>query len=130
MTAAARIVCIEDEPDLREDLVLELTEAGYDALGFADGTSGLAAVEDLAPQLVICDIQLPRCSGLDLLRQLTASGAAERGPAFILLSAYSDPATRQQAAELGVTHFLVKPVDYADLLVLVGQLLEGKDEAQ
>jgi DNA-binding response OmpR family regulator len=129
MKAPARIVCIEDEPDLREDLVLELSEAGYDALGFADGISGLAAVRELKPALVICDIQLPRYSGLDLLRKLTASEARNGGPAFILLSAYSDPATRQQAAELGVTRFLVKPVDYADLLVLVEGVLKGKDKA-
>jgi diguanylate cyclase len=127
MTTPARIVCIEDEPDLREDLVLELSEAGYDALGFADGTSGLTAVRELKPALVICDIQLPRCSGLDLLRQLTETETRDGGPSFILLSAYSDAATRQQAAELGVSQFLVKPVDYADLLVLVEAMLDGKE---
>lgn len=130
MNAPARIVCIEDEPDLREDLVMELCEAGYEVSGFADGASGLAAVQALSPDLVICDIQLPRCSGLDLLRQLTSSSDASRRPTFILLSAYSDAQTRQQAAELGVTRFLVKPVDYAALLELVGQLLghESADE--
>lgn len=129
MNALARIICIEDDPDLRDDLVLELCEAGYDARGFADGVAGLAAVQAFSPDLVICDIQLPRCSGLELLRELTTSRPDDRSPLFILLSAYSDRQTRQQAAELGVARFLVKPVDYAALLDLVGQLLRQENAA-
>lgn len=125
MIRAARILCIEDEPDLREDLVLELTEAGYEVQSAGDGATGLVALTEYRPDLVICDIQLPRRSGLELLREVTKPGG--RRPGFLFLSAYSDRESRQQAADLGASHFLVKPVDYARLLELVGQILRDED---
>jgi CheY-like chemotaxis protein len=117
------ILCIEDEPDLREDLLLELSEAGLRAMTVADGSAGLAAIEAHRPNLVICDIQLPSFSGLDLLRKVHERFAAADRPSFVILSAFSDAQARSEAAAFGATNFLVKPVDYAQLITLLEQIL-------
>lgn len=117
------VLCIEDEPDLLEDLQLELGEAGFSVAGAKDGRAGMDAIARERPQLVICDIQLPGFSGLDLLRKAGELAGPGTGPAYIMLSAFNDAQVREEATALGATHFLVKPVDYAELIVLVESVL-------
>lgn len=124
-TPSPLILCIEDEPDLREDLLLELDEAGFRAMTVSSGPAGLEAIETHRPDLVICDIQLPTFSGLDLLRKVAERLEPGARPCFVMLSAYSDPQAREEAAALGVDHFLVKPVDYGELVALLTRVLPG-----
>lgn len=113
------ILCIEDEPDLREDLALELEDAGYAVTCAADGTAGLNALRRDDFALVLCDVQVPQLGGLDLLARAADLPGGRARPPFFMLTAYSDPAVRERCAQLGAARLLIKPIDYARLLDLV-----------
>lgn len=121
----ARLLCIEDEPSLREDIALELGDAGYAVDVAADGATGLAALQGGVYDLVLCDVQVPLRSGLELLEAAAALPGGR--PPFIMLTAFSDPALHARCAALGAAGLLVKPVDYDELLAVVAaQLAAGE----
>lgn len=111
-----RILCIEDEPDLREDLVVELVEAGFAVSGVADVEAGLEVLTEARFDLVISDIQTPRMNAMQLLEAFV--GCARR-PTFLILTAYTDRAMHDTVFGLGADAIIVKPVDYAELIALV-----------
>lgn len=118
----ACVLCIEDDPDLRDDLVHELREAGYRVLQAADGGTGLELIRKGGVSLVYCDVQLPGMDGFQLLEQLARDADPEARPPVVLLTAYGDKQSRQRADELGASDLLVKPVDYDELLKLTKRL--------
>lgn len=120
-TAVPLVLCIEDEPDLREDLVHELREAGYEVVEAGDGPSGLGRIRAGGIALVYCDVQLPGMDGFALLEEL-GKDQDKAHPPVVLLTAYGDAAARQRATELGARGVLVKPVDYDSVLRLTGEL--------
>ncbi len=111
-----RILCIEDEPGLREDIALELEDAGYAVDCAADGAAGIAALEQQHYDLVLCDVQVPHRCGTDVLAAAAVLPGGRARPPFFMLTAYSDPALHARCAELGAARMLVKPIDYAHLL--------------
>lgn len=119
----ARILCIEDEPGLGEDITLELEDAGYTVDLATDGLAGLAALARADYDLVLCDVQVPGRSGLEVLTAAMGPDARQPPPSFVMLTAYSDPALRTRCIDLGARELLVKPIDYAELLDLVAQEL-------
>lgn len=123
MIEAPAILCIEDEPDLREDLVLELSGTGHRVVGIGDGQAGLAVIRNGGVQLVFCDVQLPGMSGLDLLEALGRDPGQGDAPPVVLLTAFGDTRLRQRAQELGAHSVLVKPVDYDAVIALADTLI-------
>lgn len=123
MTEAPAILCIEDEPDLREDLVLELSGTGHRVAGIGDGRAGLSIIRDGGVRLVFCDVQLPGMSGLDLLEALARDPGPSAPPPVVLLTAFGDTRMRQRAQELGAHSVLVKPVDYDTVIALATGLI-------
>lgn len=123
MTEAPAILCIEDEPDLREDLVLELSGTGHRVAGVGDGRAGLDMIRKGGVRLVFCDVQLPGMSGLDLLEALGREPGGAAAPPVVLLTAFGDTQLRQRAQALGACNVLVKPVDYDAVIALADSLL-------
>lgn len=118
------ILCVEDNPDLRDDMATEIREAGYDVIEAADGQHAWQLLGSRPVDLVICDIALPIMSGLDLLA-LSGNGAEARtAPPFIMITAHSDEATRAAALELGAHACLTKPLDYGQLIDRLRNILE------
>ena len=70
-----RIVCVEDEADILHDIVDELRDHGFLVEGALDGESALALIRSTEPDLVVCDMQLPGMSGLELQEALIARQA-------------------------------------------------------
>ena len=116
------VLCIEDDPHLREDLVHELREAGYAVIEAADGQSGLEIIRKGGVSLVYCDVQLPGMDGFELLEQMSLLLEVDVRPPVVLLTAFGDSQSRHRAVELGAKGLLVKPVDYAELLQLTRQV--------
>lgn len=117
-----RILCVEDEPELLEDLVCELADAGYEVLQARTGLEGLAVLLEDRVDLAICDIRMPGLDGIGLLREYRTKLDPEARLPFIMLSAYCDPELQRVAGELGALAFLVKPVDYEELFSLISRL--------
>lgn len=121
-----RILCVEDEDELRCDLTDELREANYDVV---EASTGEVALESLLQQdfaLLICDLQMPGISGRELLQRLQREGDRYANLPRIVLTAFDDMPLRQDLAALGVGKVLVKPVDYDELLDEVARQLAGR----
>lgn len=114
-----RILLVEDTPELREDISLELQDAGYHVFEADNGQAALTAFAKDIPDLVICDILLPDMDGLSVIAAIRATTSSSSNTPVIVVSAFCDPDLHRGARLLGVKNFLVKPVNYADLLQLI-----------
>lgn len=116
MPERKKILCIEDDSDTRDLLIEELEEAGFQVDGFGDGASALAALTSARPDLILCDIDLPELSGLEILRSIPEIGPAFRAIPFIFLTAYGQRENVIAARRLGCDEYIVKPIDF-ELLI-------------
>ena len=85
-----------------------------------DGAEGVQFALANPPDVVVCDIGLPKQNGLLVVEELAER--LPRRPLFIAVTGYGDPATRELAQEAGFDHFLVKPVEPKALTALLADL--------
>jgi nitrogen regulation protein NR(I) len=116
MSAAARILLIEDDSGIRETLERVLAEEGHEVAVEKRGDAGLARASADPFNVVITDLRLPGLNGLELVRQLHA--AQPRLP-IILITAFGTTETAIEATKFGAYDYLLKPFDVAALLDLV-----------
>jgi EAL domain-containing protein (putative c-di-GMP-specific phosphodiesterase class I)/PleD family two-component response regulator len=121
----ATILCAEDEPELRRDLVEELREAGYEVLEASNGEEALMAILTLRPDLVLCDINMPKMTGLEVLERVRAGDQESAETPFIFLTAYGEKSDHIKGRALGADDYLVKPIDYDLLLATVQSRMES-----
>lgn len=117
--APFRLLCIEDEADLRDDLLSELRDLGHAPIGAADGLAGLALALSEPFDLILCDMRMPRLDGLEVLAELRRQGGVNGNTPFALLTAYDDDALFRRALALGAARVVLKPVSYAEMDQLV-----------
>ena len=109
-TRTTSVLIIEDNPDAADSLARFLRlGCGYEVATAPDGLRGVRAALDDPPDVVICDIGLPKKNGV-LVGEELAESLPER-PLLIAVTGYGDAATRGLAADAGFDHFLVKPAD-------------------
>lgn len=111
-----RILCIEDEENIRELIVSELTFEGYEVLQAADGQSGLEMIVSEKPDLVLCDICMPKMPGYEVLSTLRNTHKELDRIPFIFLSALTSSFDFELGYKVGADDYLTKPVDYSELL--------------
>lgn len=117
----ARILIVEDDPQLREMLREEVAEAGHEPRVAADAEEATHALEAWRPELVICDLRLPGRSGLDLLR---ATRALPLPPGFLIITAFGGIPQAVEALKAGADNFLAKPLDFDHLIISIDRALE------
>ncbi len=115
-----RILCIEDDPDIAELTNEVLAEAGFRVDLAITGMQGLARLGE-AHDAILCDIDLPGLSGLELLRALRKTGS--RTP-FVLLTAFAGRENQIEARQLGCDDFVAKPIDFELLLAVLHNVLQ------
>lgn len=115
----AKVLCIEDEPDLREQIVEELDEAGYEVVQAEDGPKGLAAILEHQPDLVLSDVNMPGFSGHEVMKRVRAEHPDLAEMPFIFLTALAERNQMIEAKKMGVDDYLTKPVDFEILLATV-----------
>jgi two-component system KDP operon response regulator KdpE len=115
MTNRARILVVDDEPQLTRVLRTGLTSRGYDVRAAADGLAGFEAFNDWHPDLVITDLAMPNVDGLELCRRLRAVSQVP----IIVLSAKGEEKTKVAALDLGADDFVTKPFGIDELLARV-----------
>ena len=114
-----RILCVEDDQETSSLLAEALTELGYTVETAPDGESGLAKILAQRPDLVLCDVRMPRMSGFELLEKVTAAGPAFARVPFVFLTALDDRENELAGRRLGADDYLTKPVDFELLGVVV-----------
>jgi len=119
-----RILCVEDEPALRRVLIEELVLAGYETIEADNGLDGLSAILENKPDLVLCDVTMPKMSGHDLLKNLRTGHPEHAELPFVFLSALAEKTDVITGQKMGADDYLTKPVDLDILLSTIESRLE------
>src|SRR6478672_11892 len=122
--AHASILVAEDQADIRDLLVMNLQNAGYDVRAVGDGSAALASQNESASDLLILDLMMPGLDGLEVCKALRARG---RSAPILMLTAKSTELDRVLGLELGADDYLTKPFSLAELLARVKALLRRAD---
>ncbi len=109
------LLCIEDEPVMREAIAETLEDEGYDVLRACDGQEGLETLLDHKPDLVVCDITMPNKDGYQLLKEVRCMDQIIGETPFIFLTALADKQDVLDGLNQGADDYIAKPVDF-DLL--------------
>jgi DNA-binding response OmpR family regulator len=120
--APARILVVEDEPDLRSLLDRSLEEAGYRVLLAEDGIEALEKATTESLDLVLLDLMLPHIDGIEVCRRLKRDARTARLP-VIMLTARQEPVDRIVGLELGADDYVTKPFNLRELVLRVGAVL-------
>lgn len=117
----ARILIVEDNPDLAYGLQNNLEIEGYDVEVAPDGKRALAAVDSSPPDVVILDLMLPELDGYGVLRELRKDG---HEMPVLILSARGEETDKVQGFRLGADQYVTKPFGLLELMARVKRLLE------
>ena len=116
------ILYIEDNEYNRKIVRQLLGRTSYQLVEAVDGESGVALAQQLVPQLILMDVQLPKMSGLDATRMLKADPRTSGIP-IIVITSFALSGDREKAAVAGADNYLAKPYSPRELLALVRQYL-------
>jgi len=123
--SGARVLAVDDDQSMRELVSRMLERAGYRVETAADGAEGLARIRAAAPDVVVCDVQMPVMDGFQLLDRVRAEAATAALP-FVLLTALTDRDSVRRGMRFGADDFLSKPVRAEELIEAVGVALDRR----
>ncbi len=118
-----KILVIEDEESVRENILEILGYEGFEVLGAANGREGVEAAEKFLPDLIVCDIAMPEMDGYSVLLAVRQMASLAAVP-FIFLTARTDRSFMRHGMELGADDYLTKPFSSAELLAAIEARLE------
>lgn len=116
------ILVVEDEPDIRQLLVHQLTREGYSVRTAASGPEAVELAPRLRPALVLLDLMLPGLSGTEVCRRLRADPATAATP-IIMLTARTEEIDRVVGFEVGADDYVTKPFSPRELMLRVRAVL-------
>lgn len=123
---AAKIAIIEDNPDNLELMAYLLKQFGYELVTAIDGEEGLKLVEREKPDLIICDIQLPKLNGYQIAKNLKANKLLAHIP-LVAVTAYSMVGDRDKILASGYDNYISKPIDPELFVKEIQRLLSIKE---
>ncbi|MDO8715936.1 MAG: response regulator [Dehalococcoidales bacterium] len=115
----ARILVVDDNIALNRMILAILQNEGWDVSSAYDGEEALRMVHERLPNLIILDMMMPKLSGLEVCRQVTALFKVP----IIMVSAKLDPDTKAQCLSAGAQEFVNKPFSPEDLVNRVKAVL-------
>jgi two-component system, NtrC family, response regulator AtoC len=115
----AKILIVDDEPDIRSALGRYFERSGHDVLFAATGEEGVMLVQTERPAVVLLDLFLPDISGFDVLER-----TQDQRPVIIMITGHGDIPAAVHAMQAGAEGFLTKPVELAHLGAVVDRALE------
>ncbi|MCX7047577.1 MAG: response regulator transcription factor [Candidatus Sumerlaeota bacterium] len=125
----ARILVVEDEPDILELIAYNLEKKSFQILKALTGTQGLELARAQTPDLILLDILMPELNGLDVCRLLKADPATSAIP-IVIVSALGEEAHIVKGLELGADDYITKPFSPAVLLARVQAVLRRTDKSK
>jgi DNA-binding response OmpR family regulator len=124
MVPVAKILVVDDEPNIREVVGLYLRRDGHAVVSAADGEEALEIYRRTRPDLVVLDLMLPKVSGLEVCRRIQA----ERRVPLIMLTARGEEEDRIVGLGLGADDYVIKPFSPRELAARVGAVLRRTGE--
>lgn len=110
-----KVLLIEDDPLLRSNTLEFLKEEGFDAHAASDGAEGVQMAMEIIPDIILCDIMMPRMDGYEVLKALQVIPSTSSIP-FIFLTAKTQKEEIRLGMQLGVDDYITKPYSFDELL--------------
>ncbi len=110
-----KILVIEDEEMIRENLIELLEAEEFEPIGAGNGKAGIELAKAHLPDLIICDVMMPELDGFSVLNSLRSCQETATIP-FIFLTAKADKISRRQGMSLGADDYVTKPFTTVELL--------------
>lgn len=116
MTATDSVLVVDDDRDIVRGLQVRLRAAGFDVLTAHDGVSGLAAVREQHPSVVVLDLQMPRKDGLTVLSELRSTPEGHDLPVIVMSASIADMGRARAMGADGPRYVIEKPFEPAHLM--------------
>lgn len=122
-----KIVVIEDNQGVRENLAEILTLSGYDTSEAENGKIGIQLVKEVRPDLILCDVMMPELDGFGVLKILNGNPELVHIP-FMFLTAKAEKADFRKGMGLGAEDYITKPYDDVELLEAIEMRLKKSEK--
>lgn len=121
-----KILVIEDELFIRENLIELLEIEGFEAKGAENGFVGLQLAKDYQPDLILCDVMMPELDGYGVLTALREEDTTAQIP-FMFLTASADRNNLQKIREMGMIEYIIKPFNVDKFLSVINYRLASEE---
>lgn len=121
-----KILVIEDEQIIRENILKLLKAEGFDVTGAENGAQGLNAAVSNLPDVIICDVMMPELDGYGVLMALRSNPVTATVP-FVFLTGKAERSEMRQGMELGADDYLTKPFTKAELVGAISSRLKKQE---
>jgi chemosensory pili system protein ChpA (sensor histidine kinase/response regulator) len=125
LAAAPLVMVVDDSLTVRRVTQRLLERSGYDVLLAKDGVDALRQLQDVRPDVMLVDIEMPRMDGFDLTRRVRGTELTRSIPIVMITSRTADK-HRRMAMELGVNAYLGKPYQDDELLALLASYAKDR----
>jgi signal transduction histidine kinase len=126
MNQKKRILIVEDEYNLVNMIRMNLEAEGYEVTAAYDGLEGLSRIQSESPDLVICDVMMPRMDGLELCQRIRENRDTDSMP-FIFLTAKTEIPEKLSGFQAGADDYITKPFHMDELVARVHAILTRVD---
>jgi DNA-binding NarL/FixJ family response regulator len=120
-----KILFIDDDSTVATVVVEDLAERGFEVAVAHDGHEGFISILKTMPDLVLCDVNMPVMSGIELLDQLNALAPRLGRIPFVFLTALADRDSELRARRLGADDYVTKPIDFERLELIINARTTG-----
>lgn len=117
------VLVVDDSSLVRTQVRRALAESGLDVVDAVDGEDALVCLSRALPDVLVCDVNMPRMSGIELLEHLVSAGILAR-TSVLMLTTEGQPELIQRARALGAKGWIIKPFK-PDLLLAAVRRLAG-----
>jgi len=124
----ARVLLVDDDPELLAALQQVLQEAGFEVVASTSGAEALTFLQELPPDAAVLDVVMPGSSGYEILANLRSNPVTASIP-LIFLSGLSSAKERVRGLAAGADDYLVKPFEPAELILRLRKLLARRQES-
>jgi DNA-binding NtrC family response regulator len=121
MKTSAAILVVEDEPDMLKGLTKMLSREGHDVESISTGTEAMQRLDEKVFDVVITDLRLPGCSGMEILKKLKETSPESVG---IVITGYATVESAVEAMKLGTYDYIPKPFDMQKVKIVVRNALD------
>jgi DNA-binding NarL/FixJ family response regulator len=122
-----KILVIEDEPEMRRNITTLLRYYDYQPIAAENGLDGIEAARREKPDLILCDVMMPKMDGHGVLQAIQSDSALARIP-FIFLTAKGEKDDLRDGMNLGADDYLTKPVANAELVQAIEARLRRSEQ--
>ncbi len=125
MIQSAKILAVDDEPELIDLIRYHLGRAGYSVVTAANGWEAIESVKNERPDLILLDLMLPDLDGFGVCEILRQNPLTATIP-VVIISAWASPDTRHLGLELGALDYITKPFSPHELVERVNRLVGAR----